>query len=394
MRSWTPPTAELVNRTVALLLHAEKRRHFFDNLNNPLWVNALAEKGFFKSPPHPTTDQDNRTVGFPLWPEGSYLARMAKDVPGDVLRIIERVPKTENVRVHEGFVDAALAMPAEVAANLVGLIKKCVLTPYSPMMPEKTGQLMVKLAREGEVSPALKLARTLLAVRLSPSREVARAKQDSGFHFPPEPESYFSTWDYGEIIRLHVPALVEATGERALEVLCDALNAAVTISRSDADAAKPMDHSYIWRQTIQGAADYERNDVLTYLVDAVRDAAKGLVFSDKTLFRSIIQMLEAREWHVFQRLALHTLAEFPQVAPDLVAERLIDRAFFDEVGVRHEYAALLGVSFSSLTAEQQATILGWIERGPRCGAKPSAPKVHRRGVDRGRISSNRSLLET
>src|SRR5213593_2211477 len=117
MRSWKTPTPDQVSRAVAQLGHAEHYRYFFDRLENPRWLELLAEKGFFKKPPAPRKDDSKGTVGFPPWPESRYLARMAKlgEAQEVVLSIALEIPDTENVRVHEDLAEVALALRADMA---------------------------------------------------------------------------------------------------------------------------------------------------------------------------------------------------------------------------------------------------------------------------------------
>ena len=52
-------------------------RYFFDKLNSTAWLDRLATKGRFRSPPQKIELEDGR-VSFPSWPESRYLARMAQ----------------------------------------------------------------------------------------------------------------------------------------------------------------------------------------------------------------------------------------------------------------------------------------------------------------------------
>src|SRR2546425_9347707 len=118
MKSWKTPTPEQVARAIALLGHLEHRRYFFDRLENPNWIALLRDRGFLSTPPPVVRDDATGSIHFPPWPESQYLARMVVHVPEAVLNIIVEID-TENVLVHEDFADAALAMPAELAAKWV-----------------------------------------------------------------------------------------------------------------------------------------------------------------------------------------------------------------------------------------------------------------------------------
>jgi hypothetical protein len=178
MKSWWTPTPEQIDRTVALLAQREHHRHFFDLLENPEWLGPQEKKGFLKSPPPPIPDESRGAVAFPVWPESRYLARMSKLAPEKVAQILRTIPDTENLRVHDDLADAALAMPAELAAEFVPKVINWIQSPFHALLPEKLGALFSRLASSGEVDSALELAKAILAIRADPrNREKVRGKQ-------------------------------------------------------------------------------------------------------------------------------------------------------------------------------------------------------------------------
>ena len=288
---------------------------------------------------------------------------MAADVPDEVLAAIQAVPPTENQRVHDDFLDAALAMPPQLAANLVLGVTNWVRLPYGLLFPEKAGRLITHLCRGGELDAALAVAKALLSV--SPSQRSSPPGRVDEYKPTPEPATNVRDWDYGEIIRIHVPVLVDAAGERALNLLCSILNAAVKFSLHEPDA-KPEDASFVWRPAIEGHEQNQPDGVKTVLVSAVRDAARTIVAADLARLQAIVELLEGRGWFIFRRLALHLLTEFAVegVAQELVRVRLTDKHSFEEAALRHEYVALIRHGFPALTRDEQLEILGWIDAGP------------------------------
>ena len=221
MKSWKTPTPEQIAKAVALLSgHVGQYRYFFDRLENPLWITPLKIRGFFQSPPLPLRDESRGTIGFPPWPESSYLARMAPLAPEAVLEVILGIPDTENVRVHEDLVDAALGMPGPLAANLVGRAKKWVLCPYQLRLPERLGQLVSHLAKNLETKTALELSKALLEV-LPGVEEAGSTDILEEYRLPPEPRARFDKWEYQEILKKDIPVLVRTVGLEAFDLLCD-----------------------------------------------------------------------------------------------------------------------------------------------------------------------------
>ena len=90
MKSWKIPTAEQVEKAIALIGRAEHYRLFFDRLENPNWISRLHAKGYFKKPPATIEDKVKATVSFPLWPESRYLIRVAKLAPDEVDALVSK----------------------------------------------------------------------------------------------------------------------------------------------------------------------------------------------------------------------------------------------------------------------------------------------------------------
>jgi hypothetical protein len=365
MPSWQTPTPEQVARARAQLTQPQHYRYFFDQLANPRWLMPLREQGFFARPPAPVIDPDGG-ITFPSWPASRYLARMAamdEESAQAALEIALEIPETENTRVHEDLVDAALAMPPELAARLVPKARHWARLPYQLLLPEKLGALVSLLARGGQAGSALNLARTLLAVRAEERAPVELAGGER-FEFPPEARPHIDLWHYQQIVERNIPDLVEAVGEHALEVLCDVLNAAVRLSRYGPDDTGPGDRSHVWRRSIAGHDDLAGHDVEDVLVTAIRDAAERLVAGEAARVSALVALLEGYPWRIFHRLALHLLRLFPSNAAGLIAERLVDRERFEDPDLWHEYTLLARERFADLAPAQRETILSWIESGP------------------------------
>jgi len=363
MKSWKTPTPEQIDRTVALIGHAEQYRYFFDRLENPEWVLPLKSKGFFRNPPKPQRDEARGTIGFPPWPESRYLARIASLKPELVRSIILEIPETENTRVYEDLVDALLNMSPDLAAQFLEKAKTWVRSPYQSILPEKLGKLVAHWAKGGKVNEALDLARILLEILPDPKYERKTEKKEI-YNLSPQPRARFDTWHYEQILKKDSPELVKAGGIRTFNLFCDLLETTIRLSRRRDDNEGPEDYSYIWRKAIEDHTQNQHHGLNDILVLAIRDAAELIVQTNMSSIAELISILESRPWRIFHRVALYLLRRFPSADPDLVATHLTNRGLFNNIGVRHEYAVLISEQFGRLTQEQQQVILGWIEQGP------------------------------
>jgi len=363
MKSWKTPTPDQVDRAIALLGHEAQYRYFFDRLENPEWIRPLRSKGYFSNPPRMQPDETRGTIRVPQWPESRYLARMAPLRPEAVLEIIMGMPDTENGRVHEDLADAVLAMPSELSARLVEKAKSWARSRHQFLLPEKLGSLVAHLARGGQIEAALNLARVVLEILPDP-REEAGVEVKDKYGLPPTPIARFDTWHYEEILKKDFPELVREAGIRALELLCDLLEAGIRLSQRRGEHEGPEDLSYIWRRAIEDHAQNRLHSLRDILVSGVRDAAEQLAQGNRIPVPDLIRYFEGKPWRVFHRIALYLLSRSPDAAADLVAARLLNRSLFDDPGVRHEYVLLLRQCFNTLTPEQQRVILNWLEEGP------------------------------
>lgn len=338
--------------------------YFFERLSDPAWLEPLRSEGFFKHPPPPERDSDSGGVRYPPWPESRFLAKMAVQQPEAILEIILGVPETENWSVHLDLVDAALAMPPGVAAKLVPRVESWIGAAFHSLVPDKVGALVAHLARGGHAHEALDLAKSLLAL------ERGREPQSSGSEpevLASEPTASFGDWEYEQVLLRQFPALVDAVGVEALILLYDLLETAAGVGTGSPSGDAGDDLSYVWRPAIEDSDQNLGRGTRDSLVVAIREASKKIVANDPAALPLVIDCLERRQSTIFRRLALYLLAEGPDEAKALAEERLTDRALFDDITVRHEYARLSQARFGSLSDTSQETILGWISEGPENG---------------------------
>lgn len=380
MTSWKKPTPEQVDEAVLLLGRREQRRYFFDRLDNPLWVEPLMVRGFLKTPPSPIVNEDRGTISLPPWPASRYLARMAAHTEGrePVLKAIQSMEQTDNSRVHSDLLNAAAALPARMAAELVPKAKEWVASPYSDTLSTVVGELIVHLATGGQTEAALDLARAALALQAEAPIE-GTAEDGQSFRFPPRLKGYFSVWSYGELVAGIRAPLTEGGGMRALELFCDLLSDAVELSQ-----VGPVEGSYdasvIWRPAVEAHEQNRTDGFKNVLVDAVRDTASELARPDAGSVANVVDLLESKRWRIFHRIALHTLGATAHTPVELIASRVTSRELFDDPSIRHEYSLLLTKRFAALPTESQQVVLGWIDDGPDLEADEEAfVTVHGRG---------------
>jgi hypothetical protein len=367
MKSWKKPTPEQVDHAVALLARPAQYRYFFGHLDNPQWVRPLVEKGFFKSPPAAQKNEKEGTIAFPPWAESQFLARVANtDLPEAqeaVLNAIKVLPDTDNMAVIADCIEAANLLPPDCSVQLTQRVVEWSKKQYPFLLPEKLGQFIAHLSRAGRIKEALQVAGTTLDVVPDPRFRVKKADEEHSF-FHPEPIALFDHWNYEQLLKKHLPELVKAAQESALELICGLLEKAIRLSgRSDGPSAA-AEFSYIWRPAVEDHGQNLNMALRESLVSAVRDSVEHLANGHPEKVPDLVLRLVSRKQQIFDRIALHLLRMFPAAAPELIAETLVNKKNFDEPGLRHEYVLLLERCFGTLPAELQAEYLEWVKAGP------------------------------
>lgn len=333
------------------------RFYFFENLNHPGWLVPLADRDYFRRPPAATRNDEKGSISFTAWAAPIYLQKMAAipDCQKQVLDIVAAMPDNDNIYVLDDLVKILSALPVGLAATGVPrLIALHQLSPAIGLGPERIAELAVRLAGGGHIAESIQLLKAILAVK---PEETRRVSGRAG----PRAVSQIEDYEYSQVIDRQIPKLLAIAPDAVLGLLRELLQQVLGFI---AEAESGHDMSWIWRRSIEQANRGGRYEVRDLLIDAVRDAALVVCHADPSRLRGIVADFESKEHAVWHRLALFLLARMPDVAPDLVEERVRRKDLFDEWGEHPEYSQLLASAFSNLQADVQAEILAWIEAGP------------------------------
>ena len=358
------PTSEQVERAITEMRKLfANYEYFFEHNSSPDWLQPLWDKGFFSDPPKPKDENGYRS--FPLWPESQYLVRMASKAPDLVGAILRKLPPTENIYVHADVVQAAIALPGPIAAELSVPERKWIQSQGRVLwlLPDRYADLIAALAEKGQQEPAFKLSRALLAVL--PDPRFAETSAEELKILRPHPIGRMDQWDYEQAIKKMRPALQKADPDRTLTLFVDLLHDAMRLGEPPSEEEPERDHSYIWRSAIEDHSQNEPgSEIRDVLIEAVRDVAEEIIRDDPNKLAAIVEELDQRKRFIFTRLSLHLLALFGGDAPDLLKQRLGDWSLLDEVGVRHEYDRLAQAHFKNLDPADQEKLLANLKNPP------------------------------
>ncbi|MEU9282546.1 hypothetical protein AB0D87_48340 [Streptomyces sp. NPDC048342] len=317
---------------------------FFGGIG-PQWLEPLVLAGFFSAPLPPQPYGDEGLMRLDVWPESAYLARIAADKPEAAVTAAVSIPRATNARVNDDIVSVGLGVPAEYGRQLVDRVVADIGTGVGVTDPLAVGKLATRLADAGYSREALDLLGALL--EKVPSGGGAAAMQ---------------SWYYAELLRGPVPAMVATVGTELLGVLRDRLRQIVT--EDDEAIGRWTRWSTVWRPSIAGTSEQENHDPADALVSAIRDIAIALVDHDPANSGAVLEALDAGDSVIFQRIALHVLAERGHQARDLVAARLLNPDLLRNREVEAEYSALAQRRADLLTGPELRRLLMLIDEGP------------------------------
>ena len=334
-----------------LLRDPDVRREFFQTLERADWVTPLREAGYFDSPPKAKRVQDTGAQ-YPIWPESKYLARMAKHVPSEVAAIFTSF-ETDNLSIIGDMLDAALAMPAKVAASLVPAVCRAAQSETLWLYFKDASDLCVRLADGDEVPAAMTLAESLFTPKFKADQE--------------QPSQQDEYW-YKDGLKKVIPALASRKPHEFLVKLCDWLKVSVE-AKKRVDPNTGSDYSYTWRPAIEEHEQNRDYDFTGVMVGFVRQGFEQAIRDGKMSLEGAIDIVDRYPYFVFKRIRLHLINEFAERNRTLVRRVIMDRDLFDDHQYKHEYykheyAMLVGRRLGVLTPEERDTWFGWIDAGP------------------------------
>lgn len=361
------PSSTDYKGTLAHLLEDERlNEYFFTHISDPAWLPVLVDAAKFATVPSVVVNEAERTVGFPAWPQGEYLKKIAELVPGSVCDVVLRIPATQNARVYDSILQIATSIPGEFAEKLVPKVIEGIQTPYHLTLRYNLSSLISLFAKAGRVPAAFQIAGA--ALEIFPTNQEAEAKNPTRtIGQLREPAARFDTWEYEHLLLGCLPDLVDSAGDQALDFFCMLLDRAILFSDDAGSERRPNDLSHIWRPAIEEHEQNLKMGVRDILVTAVRDAAQRRREKDPKTMLGVVSQLErfGQYWWVFRRIALHLLRAFSADSLALVRDRLLSQTLFDSIEVRHEYFLLEKECFGSLSSDDKRVILGWIQNGPQ-----------------------------
>ncbi|MGD9212970.1 MAG: hypothetical protein PVI90_19450, partial [Desulfobacteraceae bacterium] len=348
------PQGDDVKTLSDLLKHPTHVQYFFSRLTSPDWLQPLSSQGFFLKIPE--AFKEGNYTRFPNWPLSKYLIKVSGIKPKEVIDIIKKIPKTDNVGVHLDLVNCGLEMPSVYAKEMIQLAKKWITNPYLTLVPNKIAELIVKLANDNETTAAADLLDTLLDVELQDKKEAI---------FSRDAEPLFNSWAYNQILSEVVPTVFAKEPKEVLEILCMKLTKAISIESTENNVK--VEFSRFWRPAIEKSSQNFDRGVKNDLLSAIRDNLENLAVINTESFRSCYGMLSKYDLSIFRRIEVHLMNKFPDLFRPEIKEFFSEKEILENDDLYHEKYHLLQDQYQELPKEIKEKILERIEEGPDLG---------------------------
>ena len=314
MKSWKKPTNELIDRALGSFKKYHYRKHFFPRLKNPLWLQPLAERGCFQSPPR--IRRFNGYIQFRSWSELQYLKNVARYVPNEVINLVLGLPEVDNPRVYDGILDIALALPGEQSAKL-----KPKMLEYAGLehqfLAHRFADLLAHWTAKNQTSAALELSKVLVAFAPDPRFKDKQKRQrenstDWGALAGPSlhPVPKIGHEAYAWIMAEGVRPLAESEPYKVACLLIDATANMIRLRTHQEELDKEADLSNIWYTRLDESDSHHGRPDKT-LVHTLTFACEKVFEKSPDAVADLDKVLRKQRWKIFKRLRHHLYAQNP-----------------------------------------------------------------------------------
>ena len=289
--------------------------YFFQNAENPVWLDHLSKKGYFDNSP----DIEKTTDGYihvPGWPPLDYLNRIFNDAPAKVMDILSKLPDTDNYWVLKGIFQIVLKADSPDAVLrfsrfITSYIENCRWgQDHIISLLEKSYIFDSKLSK---VTPGLLLK--VVEFRRDPceqEKELWRKDNPEAWDTLLEPAPRFTEWEYQQILEQGVRPLADHEPYQIARILIDAVASMIRLGmhQQDFDKGIEEDHSEVWCRKLD-KPDRGHKNIREILVQTLTYSCEQVYRQAPDAIDALDQALRNYRWVVFRRLRQYLYASYP-----------------------------------------------------------------------------------
>ncbi|HAU1866388.1 TPA: hypothetical protein JBJ74_15190, partial [Legionella pneumophila] len=334
------PSIESVKMVFEIIHNKVSYDYFFKKLNSPNWLKVLEKEGVFNNP-YGVIPYDE-WVQIPIWGPSRYLVKVAKAVPKETLSIIQSIPDTNNLKIYEDFIDAALEMPIEYSIKIINKALCFLDSPYSFNYPSKLCSFAVFLLKANQVKRAFSICYRIFDI------------QKSSENYVPYKHYFTNNWEYNEnLTAIYNNLKTPETKLSLFRLICIQLKNCMHYDGLNETSF--VDRSSSWRQEVNVTAETD-NDIKNILTDWLVKLSQDLVIiCQEKVFSSLIH----EPYPIFTRIVLYLLQDRLHLR-DYILELLQKEEYCKSTDVWHEYATLFQKVFPVLEGQKQELLLNFI----------------------------------
>ena len=370
MKSWKKPTNELVDKALGSFKKEHHRKYFFSRLENPLWLEPLTERGYFKHPPKAQRFDDG-TIHFPYWHEIQYLKNVCSEAPDEVINLVMDLPDIDNPVVYDGILDIALQLPIEYSVKL-----KDKILEYAGMEHQfrtyRYANLLGCWIEENQTSDALELLKILITFDPDPQSENKQRRRNEDpmdMYTLLEPKPRMLPGEYRDIMLKGIQPLTESDLYKVACILIDTTANMISLRKHKQDLDKQDDISESWCPRLQGTIENSETPEET-LVHTLTFACEKVFEKKHKKIGSLDNILRKQQWKIFKRLRHHLYAQnLNQQTKSWILELILNPEYYNQWKHSYEFRLMIqhacehfGDTF--LTQEERTRIFETILAGP------------------------------
>ena len=322
MKSWKQPTNEMIDKALRSAKKGTARKYFFSELKNPLWLQPLAERGCFQSPPG-VVRFDDGYIQFPSWSELQYLKNVSRDAPDEVINLILGLPKVDNPSVYNDILEIALQLYGDRSAQLKPKILEYIeiILEFSDvdlwLWTHKYEDLLAHWTAENQTSAALELSKILVEFVPDPQSNAKQKRRkensvDFGTFYETslEPSPRIGRSRYREIMSKGVRSLAEKNPYQVALLLIDVTANMIRLRKHQEELNQEIDSPEIWSERLRESdSNYELPEKM--LVHTLTFACEQVYKKSPDSVVALNEALRDQRWGVFKHLRQHLYAQYP-----------------------------------------------------------------------------------
>lgn len=289
--------------------------YFFQNADDVIWLNYLADREFFLNPPDFEKTTEGRIV-FPWWQPMEYLVRIFDKAPDKVIEIISSFPSLENFRILAGILRIILK------ADSVDAVLRFSRFLFAYVDSEQVNQeLIVSLLNKpfifdqklSEFTPGMIFK--LVEFKPDPREQEKKGFKDGRADMaslPLEPNPRFLQWEYEQLFENGIRPLIDREPYQIARILIDAVASMIRVRKyqDELDSGGDEDYSEVWIRRLD-KVDTDDQDPKFTLSRNLTFACQQVYLTAPNTVIALDQALRNQRWKIFKRLRQHLYAFNP-----------------------------------------------------------------------------------